>query len=303
MRKVILAIFFIIVIAGLIVGFVLLKYRGKLRGERQAYYERIQKQQAEEIQLRFVEGWTTQQYGKYLEEKGIASSTVISNALKSVKNSDYPILASRPAGFGLEGFLFPDTYQFAKEVTPGAIIDTLLETFRKRWQSVTDKPFNTLLLIPGFESLEIKGERGLSVYQLVTLASIVEKETGRDLTAVSNNTRERLDEERKIVAGIFYNRLLINQALQSDATVNFVTGKSTAAATIEDIQVNSPYNTYIYPGLPPGPIANPSLSSLQAVLHPIKTDYYYFLHKQPSGEIVYSKTFNEHISNKQKYLR
>jgi UPF0755 protein len=92
-------------------------------------------------------------------------------------------------------------------------------------------------------------------------------------------------------------------ALQSDATVNYATGKNLPSPTLADLEVNSPYNTYKHRGLPPGPISNPSLSSLMAAIYPAETDYLYFLHKQPSGEPVYSKTFEEHVANKLKYLK
>jgi UPF0755 protein len=153
----------------------------------------------------------------------------------------------------------------------------------------------------GYENLNLsQGKKGLSVYELVTLAAIVEKETGQSGESINS---KRLAEERQYVSGIFYNRLLAGQPLESDATVNFVTGASRAQPTYKDLEANSAYNTYKFPGLPPGPIANVSYSSLFAVLHPIKNDYYYFLHKQPSGEVVYSKTFQEHLQNKAKYLK
>jgi UPF0755 protein len=92
-------------------------------------------------------------------------------------------------------------------------------------------------------------------------------------------------------------------ALQSDATVNYVTNKNNPTPTLEDLDTESLYNTYKYRGLPPGPIASPSLSSLLAALYPTDSEYFYFLHKQPSGEPVYSKTFEEHTQNKFKYLK
>ena len=123
----------------------------------------------------------------------------------------------------------------------------------------------------------------------------MEKESGGKGSPSQNIS---LDQERKMIASVFYNRLMIGKALESDATVNYATGKSSPGASSEDLQVNSPYNTYKYPGLPPGPICNPSLGSIQAVLAPIKTDYYYFLHHQPSGEVDFSKTFEEHRAKK-----
>ena len=131
----------------------------------------------------------------------------------------------------------------------------------------------------------------------IPLASILEKESGNSTGAVDGST------EREIISGIFYNRLLIGQALESDATINYVTGKDNPAPLTNDLEANSPYNTYKYPGLPPGPISNPSLSSIEAALHPQKSSYYYFLHDQSNGKVYFSKTFDEHLQNKAKYLK
>jgi UPF0755 protein len=111
-----------------------------------------------------------------------------------------------------------------------------------------------------------------------------------------------MQKEREIVASVFYNRLEIGMALESDATVNYVTGKGDRSATIADTKIKSPYNTYQVKGLPPTPIANPGLGSLEAAINPATTDYIYFLNK-PDGEAVYAKTLAEHNANRQKYLR
>ena len=129
----------------------------------------------------------------------------------------------------------------------------------------------------------------MSIYEIVTLASIIEKEV-------------RTEEDRKIVAGIFYDRLNNNVGLQSDATVNYVTGKQALQPSADDIEVDSPYNTYKYRGLPPGPISNPSLSAIKAAIYPEKSDYFYFLTKQ-DGTTVFSKTYEEHLENKRKFLQ
>jgi len=131
----------------------------------------------------------------------------------------------------------------------------------------------------------------MSVFDIVTLASIVEKESGAS------------QQDREIIAGIFYNRLNAGMALESDATVNYVTKKKTPAISQADTQLDSPYNTYKYPGLPPGPISNPSLGSLMAALYPQKTDYVYFLTDPKTDRAVFAKTYDEHLANKQKYLK
>lgn len=292
--------FVLMLLAGGIAGGLWVKGKLDARRERLARYEAAEKEKAKSIKLTFIEGWTEKQYAQYIEKQGVMKADVFLKAARDFNKTSYPALSTIPKGYGLEGFLFPDTYQLPENPPADLIIDTLVKTFAQRIQKLGAEFVEGRVVIPGYENLP---EKTLSLYQVVTLASVVEKETGQDLTNASANQKDRLLEERKIVAGIFYNRLVQGGRLESDATVNYVTGKSRAQSTLEDTKINSPYNTYMYPGLPPGPIASPSLQSLQAVLQPTKTDYYYFLHKQPSGEVVYSKTYDEHVRNKQKYLK
>lgn len=256
----------------------------------------------EEQTMRLIEGWTIFEMGDYLEKQGIVSKKEFLKALAETNRSEYPFLNSVPKNSDLEGFLFPDTYRVLKGVSAKEVVQKLLVTFGKKTNNEVKGSYG-VQIIPGYENLVIGSSKGLTMYQVVTLASILEKETGIDLTNKDADQKERLFAERRTVAGIFLNRLSINQALESDATINYITGKNKAAPSSKDLEANSLYNTYKYPGLPPGPICNPSLMSIQAVLNPFKTDYYYFLHKQPSGEVVYSKTFEEHVNNKFKYLK
>ncbi len=303
MRKILFLVVVIVLIAG-VVGSSLVYQR---YARRRAARIEAQQQKPEELKITLVEGWTVTQIAKYLEAKELFPSSTFLTAQKKFDTAPYPFLASKPKGQDLEGFLFPDTYQVLKQTTPEAVLAKLLNTFELRFAAAAKNSSveGGLYQLAEYPDLVVgKGsETGLSLYQIVTLASIIEKETGRDVSKATKDQQARLDEERKTVAGIFYNRLLLGQALQSDATVNYVTGKDTPAASADDIEINSPYNTYKYPGLPPGPICNPSRSSLEAALNPIKTEYYYFLHKQPSGEVVYSKTFEEHRQNKIKFLQ
>ena len=131
--------------------------------------------------------------------------------------------------------------------------------------------------------------QGLTLFQGVTLASIIEKEV-------------RTDQDKKIVADLFLRRMAAGIPLQSDATVNYVTGKSALQPTIDDTKTESLYNTYLHQGLPPGPICNPSLASLAAVASPQPNEYFYYLNT-PEGETIFSKTFEEHKLNKAKYLQ
>ena len=110
------------------------------------------------------------------------------------------------------------------------------------------------------------------------------------------------DEDRKIAAGIFYNRLKMGKALQSDATINYITAKKETQPSLKDLEIDSPYNTYKYKGLPPGPICNPSIAAIEAAIYPTKTNYLYFL-TIPNGETIFSRTYKEHLAAKQKYLQ
>lgn len=173
----------------------------------------------------------------------------------------------------LEGFLFPDTYEVKKGATEKEIIERMLAQFDKEF-----KP----------EWREALKQKKLSIYDAVTLASIVEREV------VADN-------ERPIVAGIFFNRIKDGWKLQSCATVQFVLGKQRDRITYKDLKVDSPYNTYENAGLPVGPIANPGAKSLQAVVYPEKTDYFFFVTKKDgTQEHLFARTFAEHIKNNAK---
>jgi UPF0755 protein len=250
--------------------------------------------QAEDVQITIIEGWTLADVGEYLEKQDLASKEDFLTVAAEFDTSSYEIINTKPAKSSLEGFVFPDTYRIPKisksatssQATSSAVLRRALTNFESKYkQALASQTKKT----------------DLSMFEIVTLASIIEKETGRN--AVTEKQKENLRDERFTVAGIFYNRLTIGMALESDATVNYVTGKNTPAASLEDIQRDSPYNTYKYRGLPPGPIASPSLTSIEAALSPKETDYLFFLHKQPSGEVVYSKTHEEHVENKYRYLK
>lgn len=164
----------------------------------------------------------------------------------------------------LEGYLFPDTYYFEKNSSIEEVIKKIRDNFDKKTESLT-----------------INSE-------IIILASIVQNE----VNSVKDMSR---------VAGIFYNRLEIGMSLQSDATVNYVTGKKMRQPLIEDTKIESPYNTYLHLGLPPGPISNPGIEAIKAVIYPEDTDYMYFLNPL-DGPTIFSKTFEEHNANKRKYL-
>ncbi len=174
----------------------------------------------------------------------------------------------------LEGYLFPDTYQFGKETGLAQIITEMMDNFNKKLN----------------KSLVAETEKqGKIIKEIVTMASILEKEAP-------------LYSDRQIISGIFWKRIRNNYPLQSCATIAYVLGVDKWIYSIEDTEVDSPYNTYRNVGLPPGPINNPGLLALKAAVYPLVTDYNFFL-SAPSGETIYSRTFEEHKANKEKYLR
>jgi UPF0755 protein len=175
---------------------------------------------------------------------------------------------------GKEGYLFPDTYYFGANASPERIIDALTMTFNKKIQQP--------------EVAKAIADSGKSLSDIITMASILEGE------ARQTNTRQ-------IVAGILWERLNRGIPLQVDAAFKYVNGKTTDELTLSDLKIDSPYNTYLYRGLPPTPISNPGLDSIMAAATPIKTDYLYFLTDR-EGVMHYAKTLEEHAENKNQYL-
>jgi UPF0755 protein len=176
----------------------------------------------------------------------------------------------KPSGNTLEGFLYPNTYAFEIDMTARDVVEMILQGF-----------------LDQISTIDIENGK-YNFYDALILASIVE--------------RESIDsEDRKNIAAIFDNRIEQNYPLQSDATVNYVTGKSERRPTYEDLEISSPYNTYKNAGLPPGPICNPRLESIEVSLNPIDTDYFYFVHEL-DGTPHYAVTEDEHFANIDKYL-
>lgn len=173
-----------------------------------------------------------------------------------------------------EGYLFPDTYLFLPNVTEDKIYETLRSNFEEQIVEV----------LPRIETF------GVSLNDAIIMASIIEKESANDFT------------ERKTISGILWNRIDIGMALQVDATFNYINGKNTFELSTDDLKIDSPYNTYLYPGLPAGPISNPSLDSIIAAVTPIDSNYFFYLHDR-GGNVHYSRTFEQHKQNKFKYLR
>lgn len=227
------------------------------------------------IPFTMPEGYNLNQLTEMLSSKGLIDREKFNRALAR-GNFNYPFLAGLPANARrLEGYLFPDTYYIGSKTTEEEIINFMLQRFNKE--------------LVKLNYLEKVREIGLTLNQAVTIASMVEREA-------------RVDAERPLIAGVIMNRLGRNMPLQIDATVQYALGGHREKIYYKDLEVNSPYNTYRHPGLPPGPIASPGEASLQAVIKPARTDYLYYVAK-PDGTHAFSKTLDEHNVNKAKYIK
>lgn len=164
-----------------------------------------------------------------------------------------------------EGYLFPDTYFFLPNVNPHTVIIEMQRNFDEKTAH-----------------LDVTED-------IVIMASIIEREA-------------RQLETKKRISGILWNRIDIGMALQVDAVFGYIKGVTTFSPTLDDLEIDSPYNTYKYPGLPPGPISNPGLDSIIAALEPIESEYFFYL-TDKEGVMHYSETFAEHVRNKRLYLR
>ncbi len=231
----------------------------------------------DEITVLIPEGLTSGEIEKILIDSKLLKKGEFVDAVKNeniIKNySQFGFLRDKPENGNLEGFLFPDTYKFFKDATPEEIVKKMLSNFDKKID---------------LEMREEIARQGKTIFEVLTLASIVQEE--------ANGANDM-----KIIAGIFINRLKIGKALEADSTINFITGKKMSQALYSDLENSSLYNTYKNIGLPPGPIDNPGLDALRAVIWPRETAYLYFLHA-PDGKAYYGKTYQEHLRNRVKYL-
>jgi UPF0755 protein len=218
------------------------------------------------------EGYTVKEIGQLFQEKRNISPENWQKALQD--DYDYAFLPPKDRANRLEGYLYPDTYVFAEQADAHAIIAQMLDNFQSHW----DKEFAGL----------IKG-KNLDPHDVVIIASLIEREAQQA-------------DERKRIAGVIYNRLAINMPLQIDATVLYSLGKHKDTVEYADLKVDSPYNTYVYPGLPVGPISCPGSASLAAALQPEKNDYFYYV-SRGDGSHQFSKTFAEHQAAINKYSK
>ena len=222
------------------------------------------------------EGWRLEEIADLVDRKGIFRKEDFLAAMRG--NYEYTFLKARPGPASLEGYIFPDTYEIRPIHTPTDYVDMMLSNFRSKFTPAM---------------VELAGERGLTVHEAVTLASIVDREAARP-------------EERPTIASVFLNRLRRDIRLDADPTIQYALGSNPAnvarwgywkaVLSRPDLDTSSPYNTYRNQGLPPGPIANPGLASIRAVLEPAKTEYLYFVAKG-DGSHAFAATKEEHDRN------
>ena len=234
----------------------------------QRIVEMLSKGEVAYRQITIPEGYTVEQIAKLIETEKLGSAAQIKSLAQSLAPYDYIGANNQPKVlYKSEGYIFPDTYQFSRNITEEEILRTMMAQF--------DKKFTPRMR-------ERAGELNMSMSEVVILASLVEKEA-------------RLEEDRPIIAGVFLNRLKENMPLQSCATIQYILGYPKPELSVQDTEISSPYNTYQNMGLPPGPIANPGLASIQAVLYPAETDYLFFV-ADKQGAHHFSKTYEEHLS-------
>ena len=183
----------------------------------------------------------------------------------------HPYLADVQDG-SLEGYLFPKTYRIIRASAPADVIELMLAQFDREIAEV---------------DLAYPSSRGMSLHEVVTVASMIEREA-------------RLAEERPLVSSVIYNRLAIGMKLEIDATIEYVIKKNRPRLLNSDLAVESPYNTYLYAGLPPGPIASPGLASFEAAAAPAQTDYIYYVLTGEDGSHTFCVTFEEFLVAKEK---
>jgi len=217
-----------------------------------------------------LEGWRLEEVAEHLGEKGLADAAEFQR-LAQAGQFERDFLASRPSGASLEGYLFPDTYQLSADFEAMDIINLMLDTFGQK-------------LTPDLR--EAAKKQNMSLHEVVTLASIVEREA-------------TVAAEQPLIAGVFINRLAQKWPLQTDPTVQYALGYQPQQQTwwkkrvyFVDLEVDSPYNTYKHVGLPPGPICSPGLTAIQAVVNPAETDYMFFVAKG-DGSHAFAKTAEE----------
>ncbi len=232
------------------------------------------------VSVPIPEGWSIARIAERLDARGIVSEDAfLSAAYMSEQFRGFPLLAGVEDGVLLEGFLFPETYRFEPDSSPDSVIRIMLTQFHRAFEQSVPEDLRAQWSDPA--------RAGNDLRELLTLASIVEAESPV--------------EDMPLVAGVFANRIRDGWRLESDATVNYALGTKNLRPTFADVLTPHPFNTYRFPGLPPGPINNPGMNAILASITPMEHDYFFFLHK-PNLETVPSRTYADHLAAIARYL-
>lgn len=241
-------------------------YAFKPHMDEQAVLDKLVAGDTTIVKFTIPEGFGVKEIAKRLADEGLVDEQDFLEKAKTYAPYDY--MKKLPnERYAAEGYLFPDTYEIQSDVTPELIMKMMTQDFDSR-------------LTPAMR--QQAASMGLSIHDLVTLASLVEKEA-------------RYDEDRPIIAQVFLKRLQMGMPLQSDTTLQYLMAGPKENVSIADTKIDSPYNTYQHEGLPPGPIASPGMKAINAVLHPAATDYLYFV-ADHDGYNHYAKTYEEHLA-------
>lgn len=224
-----------------------------------------------EVAKRLTEGDFDTDLIRFTHFEGERAELLAARAVEVLPNFDRARFLA--AAIPLEGKLYPETYFIPATYTDEELLALLQATFEEKVHS----------LQTAIESST------LTLDEVITLASIIEREA---------NTKE----SKQLVSSVLQNRLEIGMALQADASIEYILDKPLAELTPDDLEIDSPYNTYLYPGLPPTPIGNPGLDAIMAVLEPADTEYFYYI-TDDEGMFHYAETYNEHLQNIKRYLR
>ncbi|MDP3244762.1 MAG: endolytic transglycosylase MltG [bacterium] len=230
-----------------------------------------------ERRLTIIEGWSEKEIADYLAKEGVGQSNEflkIVSPQSRFTGADFQFLNDKPKKVGLEGYLFPDTYRVYKDATMEDVVKKMLQTFDEK---LTPETRNAI------------DKRGRTIFDIVRMASIIEAEVPHS-------------EDRAIVSDILWKRLEAGMLLQCDSTLNYATEGKNRALTLEELKIDSPYNSYKYPGLSPTPIGNPGLGAIKAAIYPESSPYWFFLSSK-EGKTIFSKNLDEHNAAKAKYLK
>ncbi len=246
------------------------------------------RQSAAEREITILPGWNLNDIAAYLEEEGITTEEAFfgitgkPGVLGSGGNVDFntpqqpALIADKPDDVSFEGYLRPDTFRIFSSSNAEDIVEKLILARQDDLDAQTWKDIRS---------------SGRSVHEIITMASILEREV-------------RTPEDRRMVSDLFWRRFDAGMGLQADSTVHYLAGTDGSVFTsAADRAIDSPWNTYKYRGLPPGPISNPSLDAVYAAIYPETNSYWYFLTTLDTGEVKYGRTLDDHNANVAKFLR